>query len=260
MFRAKILKALALGLCMSALITGAAYAQSGGGSSPSFGGVEDAASSALYEKHREIDRYLFTDHVKDIAKKGIKVVYTGVADDYVEIGLASFNDEQAAYLYDIFGKDQVKVVSAEEVQLYTTAAVDPAVAPDLYDNGDLPLSDQDQIYTIMDEPDASAVDTTETIVDDRVYKGGDIDTAADVAAEEGNLENPDVIFYTTADGVAEPGQEAELVYATGENAVDKSGAEAEKAGLSAPVIILIAAGGAFIIGGGIVLNGKKKTA
>ncbi len=34
---------------------------------------------------------------------------------YVEIGITPLNDENAAYLYGIFGKDKVKVVDGQKV-------------------------------------------------------------------------------------------------------------------------------------------------
>ncbi len=255
MFRAKLLKAIALGLCMSVLYTGAAYAQSTGGSTPAFEGTVDA-EGPLFDKQKEIDQILFVDMSKDIEAKGIKVVYTGVAGDNVEIGVASLTDEQADYLYGILGKDQVKLVPAEEAQIYTTMAVDPAQAPDAVpsDSADAPVTDKAELYKDMP---ANATDG-----DGRVYKGSDAVATDDVAVTDDaatDLENPDVIFYTTANGAAEPGQEAELVYATGENAeAVKTGAEADKDGMSTPVIILLVAGGALVIGGGAVVLGKKR--
>jgi hypothetical protein len=35
-------------------------------------------------------------------------------DTYVEIGIASYTDEKAEYLYGIFGRDMVKVVEGEQ--------------------------------------------------------------------------------------------------------------------------------------------------
>ena len=255
MFRSKILKAIALGLCMSVLYTGAAYAQSGGGTT-SFEGKTDV-DNALFEKQSEIDRILFKENIKELEAKGIKVVYTGVAGDYIEIGVASLKDEQADFIYELIGKDQVKLVSAEEIQMYTTMELEPAIAPDeaLIDRGDVPVTDKAELYKDMPVAATDGNIAESTADDGRVYKGSDT-----VATDDGDmLENPDVIFYTTADGVAAPGQEAELVYATGASGeVLTGGTENQKAGLSTPVIILLIAGGALVIGGGAVVLGKKR--
>lgn len=253
MFRSKLLKALALGLCMSVLYTGAAYAESGGGVSSSFGGTVEV-NPAMLEKQRELDQILFIDKAKEIEAQGIKVAYTAANKEYVEVGVASLTDEQGDYLYSILGKDQVTIVEAEEALLYTTMAVEPVMAPDeiLEDMGDVPVTDKAELYSNMVEPRT----------DGKVYKGSDAVATDDV--EDTVLENPDVIFYTTADGVAEPGQEAELMYASGENSdIVKSGAaddsnDANK-GLSTPLTILLIAGGALVIGGGAVVANKKKT-
>lgn len=58
MIRAGLVKVLALGLCISALWTGAAYARLDSGYS-SAGGRIQAEESKLYEKQRELDQYLF---------------------------------------------------------------------------------------------------------------------------------------------------------------------------------------------------------
>lgn len=119
MLKSKILKAFALGLCISAFFAGTAFAKSGGGSSPSFGGSVDAKDRALFDKQLEIDLYLFADHADEMAKKDFKVIYTGVAEDYVEIGINPYTDKNAEFLYALFGKDSVKVVASEEMTLYT---------------------------------------------------------------------------------------------------------------------------------------------
>lgn len=75
------------------------------------------------KKQLEIDRYVFADHVKEIADKGITVTNTGVVGDYVEVGITPYTEANANYLYDLFGKDLVKVVEGQQaVTLDTTAA------------------------------------------------------------------------------------------------------------------------------------------
>ncbi|ABR47692.1 copper amine oxidase domain protein [Alkaliphilus metalliredigens QYMF] len=68
----------------------------------------------ILQKQREIDKYLFKDHVEEMNKKDFKVTHTGPYDDYVEIGITPYNEENATYLYDIFGEDEVKVVEGQQ--------------------------------------------------------------------------------------------------------------------------------------------------
>jgi hypothetical protein len=52
MIKKNLLKAFALGLCMSAIFTGTAFAQAGGGVSPSFSGVE-LRKAKFYMKNKQ---------------------------------------------------------------------------------------------------------------------------------------------------------------------------------------------------------------
>lgn len=255
MIRTKLMKAFALGLCMSTLYTGVAFAQSGAGFSPSFGGQVEAQDHALFEKQREMDQYLFVDHVKEIEKKGFKVIYTGVADSYVEVGITPYSDENADYLYEIFGKDNVKVVATEEAVIY--AATDEAAASDK----DEPVS-----ATVVMAPDAPVSDK-EAAAEKKMADNGEEFSIQIESVEEGNLENPEVIFQTTvAEDAREDAAEAQddtevqLVSATDANAQVVSAKDENKSeGLSAPMTILLIAGGAAVIGGAVVASNKKKT-
>lgn len=119
-----------LGICMSALTSGTAFAQMAASTQPAMGLAEQSdATKALFIKQDEIDQYIFTDHAKELADKGITVNYTGVADQYVEIGISPYTDANANYLYNIFGKDMVKVVAYDESVMYaTTAVAEPSTA------------------------------------------------------------------------------------------------------------------------------------
>jgi hypothetical protein len=64
----------------------------------------------LTQKQSEIDQYVFEKNAKDFADKGITVTHTGVIGDSVEVGITPFNEDNAKYVYDIFGKDMVNVV------------------------------------------------------------------------------------------------------------------------------------------------------
>jgi hypothetical protein len=259
MIRSKLLKGLALGLCMSVLYTGVAFAQSEGVASQGFVGQEiSAEDSALYDKQSEIDQYVFVDHAKEIEKKGFSIVYTGVADSKVEIGITPFSEENADYLYDIFGKDAVKVVASEAAVLYAT--VDPAA-----DNAAGQVKTDpanDDIYTTMElAPDASVTNTDVAAP----AEGGEDEFSIQIeSVEDGNLEDPSVIYQSGVADTAEEGTDVRTIAATDDAAIAEgnvvSDAVDKADGLSTPVIILIIAGGAVLIGGTVIYASKKKSA
>lgn len=74
------------------------------------------------KKQLEIDRYVFADHVKEMADKGITVTNTGVVGDYVEVGITPYTEENANYLYGIFGKDLIKVVEGQQAVALNTVS------------------------------------------------------------------------------------------------------------------------------------------
>ncbi|AOY74579.1 stalk domain-containing protein [Clostridium formicaceticum] len=146
MIKSKLIKTLTLGICFTALSSNMVLAN--GGVQPSIlpsdmieidlnqvidmkrlpvdlldTSVSDLRqepreiSGEMIQKQKEIDRYLFKDHVKEIEKKGFAVTYTGAFDDYVEIGITPYNEESAQYLYGIFGKDQVKIVEGQQASI-----------------------------------------------------------------------------------------------------------------------------------------------
>jgi len=260
MIKSKLLKVVMLGLCMSVLSTGVAFAQSVGGSDPTITEqTTDAASNALYEKQREIDQYVFKDHAEEIEEKGFKIIYTGVADSFVEIGITPFDEASANYLYDIFGSEGVKVVASEEASLYT--APDKSAVSEV---AEAPLDDQ--IYTTMEITPDTAVTSTDAVdssLDDKVYKGDD-ELSIQIESVDGEEApvDPSVIFQT---GVADAGQEDlenQVVSTTDDSAIAEGNVVSAKDsdGLSTPIIILIIAGGAIIIGGAVLLSSKKKAA
>lgn len=67
-------------------------------------------SDEMLKKQSEIDQYLFEQHKEEIAGMGFSVTHTAPTDEYVEIGITPFNEENAEYLYKAFGRDMVKVV------------------------------------------------------------------------------------------------------------------------------------------------------
>lgn len=82
------------------------------------------ANEVILNKQSEIDQYVFEEHIEEIENKGFTVTHTSSLEEYVEIGITPFNEENEQYLYSIFGKDQVKVVEGQQAELFTIAEED----------------------------------------------------------------------------------------------------------------------------------------
>jgi hypothetical protein len=106
----KCLQALVIACCIMAISTGAAFAAS------------------VDEKHQEVDQFLFEQHNGDFSEQGFTVTHTAPVNDMVEIGITPFDEAHAAYLYDIFGKEMVKVVEGQQaVTLASPTASEAAI-------------------------------------------------------------------------------------------------------------------------------------
>lgn len=118
-FSSKFLQTCAIGLCVVATLAGMAY-----GATPNEVGIQTARSlpadgeveqeNDLIQKQQEIDRYLFINHAAEVAQQGFMVTHTGLKDSYVEIGIRPYSEENAQYLYEIFGQDLIKVVEGPQ--------------------------------------------------------------------------------------------------------------------------------------------------
>jgi len=99
------------------------------------------AADPLTQKQQEVDQY-FAEHQKELEEKGITMTYTGVDPNgkVVEIAILDYTEEKADYLYELFGREQIKVVPGEEIVLMTTTAdaSEPVAA-----QGDPPKADGD---------------------------------------------------------------------------------------------------------------------
>lgn len=264
MIKKNLLKAFALGLCMSAIFTGTAFAQAGGGVSPSYSGVETEESKILYEKQAEIDLYVFSEHAEDIKKQGFQVYYTGVAEDYVEIGINPYSEKNANYLYDIFGKDLVKVVASDEPVLYATtdtgnatSDMDEAVAVDaqiVMDKGDTPVSSTEE-QLLKDREALAAEEEKLEIQIESLPADMQEENAPDAVTD---LSPEEAAELARQSGIVEDGKEVQLVSAE-DDAADLAATTSVKdeAGISAPTIILIVAGGAIVIGGAVFATKKR---
>ncbi|NLO09580.1 MAG: hypothetical protein GX129_06875 [Clostridiales bacterium] len=275
MIKRNLLKAVALGLCMSALFAGSmnvgtAYAQSGG-SSPAFEGTLSSEDSRLFEKQREMDQYLFVDHAKELEAMGLKVIYTGVADNYVEVGITPYNEEYAAFLYDKFGDELVKVVDTEEVFLYDAldeptdvmpAAPDNVASP-IMDMGDTPVSDggTDDEALIKEREQLMADEEEELTIQITSIDGDEPseDMDPEVIWQTGIVE--DLPEADSAEENAEDSTDIRLVSAEDDKVTISSTAgdvENENKGLPTASIIAIVAAGILIIGGTAYTSVKKR--
>ena len=258
MIKTKLFKGFALGLCLSMLFTGAAFARTGGGTG-------EKKTDPLLKKQAEIDQYVFVDHTEDIKKAGFEIVYTGVADTFVEIGIVPYNDENANYLYKVFGKDIVKVVESEEATLHTTAGEK---------DGE---NDNKALAADAAEPDLGTEQGIDVPEDGSEKPDGEKtgQTAEENQKREIQRESlPEEKSFSEADdsmvkkgkgpaeqsGAAEDGQKTQVISAPEEQsdlaAVANVSEEAE--GLSSPVTILLIAGGAVILGGAVFIVMKKR--
>ena len=73
--------------------------------------------NTMIQKQKEVDEYLFEEHTKEIEDKGFTVTHTAPLEDYVEIGITPYNKENADYLYEILGSDNIKVVEGQQATL-----------------------------------------------------------------------------------------------------------------------------------------------
>ncbi|MDF2986715.1 MAG: hypothetical protein K0R50_2225 [Eubacterium sp.] len=183
-----------------------------------------AVNEEILKKQNEIDLYLFKEHQKELEQKGISVTYTAPMDNYVEIGILPLNDENAQYLYGIFGKDKIKVVDGQKV-IAMTAAADPQIAPDQAVQGNT-----------GSEPVKGEIFTAEDAKRD--VKGG----TAEV--------NEGRVYKTTS------AQENEQIYTTSAVADNT----AVKSGNSTLAITLGAAAAVVVLGGTAIILRKRKVA
>lgn len=277
MIKNKLIRRFALGLCMTVLLVGAtnvgiAQAQSGGGISSELSKAASSQESILYEKQREMDQYLFIDNVEEITSMGFEVIYTGVAKDYVEVGITPYNEEFAAYIYDKFGMELVKVVDTEKIVFYedaveNTSNIMPAdyekeayeVAP-IMDMGDAPVSNKVEDEALIKEREQLKADEEEKLTIQIESIDGD---------EPREEMDPELIWQT---GIVEDFPAADisedasiddthirLVAADGN--VKKTvadNAETEEKGLPTASIIAIVASGVIIIGGAVYSSSRRK--
>ena len=270
-----LVKAAMLGFCLSVLTTGAAFGTEAGQTNPSYRGeVQSEEEKVLFEKQKEIDQYVFIDHAIELVEKGIFINYTGVAESYVEIGISPYTDDNANYLYDIFGKDTVKIVEYDESIIYASGVAEPvagggvdAVEPTKEELNDTIKTDPNAPVSPEDKANKDGdvqiqiESVTDEVAEDGVEADPETNTEANPEADpEADPDtDPEAIHYTTTDADGD-GKEVQLVSTADDIDAVKRGEEASTSeGLSAPIIILAIAGGAVVVGGAVMVTNKKKS-
>ncbi|MGM0883870.1 MAG: hypothetical protein ACQEXQ_22905 [Bacillota bacterium] len=131
------------------------------------------ANEALSEMHAKVDAYVFTDKVDELEAQGIQVTNTGPVGEYIEIGIIDYTDEKAAYLYDVFGTELVKVV--EGVQAVT-----------LDNTLEITTDDKEMSTTSIDVPQTDDSEMAVTTVSDAVTTTGASEVNETAAANGAN--------------------------------------------------------------------------
>lgn len=259
MRKTNLIKAIMLGLCLTAIPTGTAFAQLAVSPAPAVVGEgQSGEQEILYKKQTEIDQYLMVDHAKEIEEKGFMINYTSVVSNYIEIGISPYTDESAEFIYGIFGKDNVKVIEFDQSIMYASGvnttdsvAVDGAA----------------DVQTVKDEMQANLEDiNTATTEEGKVYKTSDVQIQIESTSEEGapdavvpDAANPEVIYETLSIDDAQDATDIQTVSAAVDTESVKRGASEEQNGVPAPIMILAIAGGAALIGGAFLTSSKKKS-
>ncbi len=284
MIKTKFVKALMLGVCLSAFSTGLALAGTVENKAAEVAAQDTVTDSDLAELQKEIDQYVFTDHFDEFQKLGFTVTYTGPVDNYVEIGITPYSDENAAYLYDIFGKDSVKVVKGEEVMLYTTmeAAPDSLASSEAVD--EKLLDKQDEVNKILFQDKINELEGKEI----GIMHTAPVDGAVEVGILPYTEENIDYIYSILGKDMVNvvEGKEPELMATSGiatdnmvtDTAVDEEAldtgkegnidvakvtanapAEEESAGKKDNILPIAGiAGVVVLLGGAVIISQKKK--
>lgn len=241
MLKSKFARVFVLSVCLSLFSAAAANAAVSEGGQP---GAADGGGNAgttmmsvepsmpvsspviisedILKKQKEIDTYLFKEHSKEIEEKGITVTYTVPYEKHVEIGIMPMNNENAEYLYGIFGKDGVKVV---EGQLISVMGI-PEPAPDQAGQGS-----SAGVPGMSTEPYAA------------------VDNKGEVSNEAAGVANDGRIYKTA---VAPNDAEIYTTTAGAENGAAETN--------TALIATLGAAAAAVVLGGTAILLGKRKTA
>ncbi|ABR50031.1 hypothetical protein Amet_3940 [Alkaliphilus metalliredigens QYMF] len=152
MTKKKLTKILFIGLCLSMLATSVSFATGGGseptrmpGEMPGSVGSSDGPSRTIVDpvapdwdygddsvssdqlprefvdgrsqEQIDVDRILFKEYAEEISQKRFMVTHTGKVDDYVEVGITPFNEENANYIYDLLKEYEAKVIEGHQATI-----------------------------------------------------------------------------------------------------------------------------------------------
>lgn len=275
MRKIQLIKTVMLGLCLSTLYTGVTYASTIDNKAAEVTIKDIAPGTDLSKLQSDIDQYVFTDHTADIEKQGFQVTQTVVTNGYVEIGITPFSDENANYLYDLFGKDNVKVVKSDEVKVFKTTE---AVAPDTPASSEAAdnslVKRQDEVNKVLFEDKSSDLESKGI----SIMHTTPVEDYIEVGILPYNDENVKYIYSLTGEDKVKvvEGKEPELMATSGiatdgemtateegnvktVSATDTTAGNKEKESENILPIAGVAAV-AVIIGGAVVISQKKKIA
>lgn len=120
LLKSKFMKAALLGLFLSTFSTGVAFADTTDSKDAAISTIAITATSSkgLSDLQAEIDQYVFVDQAEEIKAKEFMVTNTVAIDGYVEVGILPYSEDNAKFITDVFGTDQVKVVEGEDAMMY----------------------------------------------------------------------------------------------------------------------------------------------
>jgi hypothetical protein len=231
MIKKNLLKTVMLGLCMATITTGSAYATLAEDTTPSATEEVSDQTKALFAKQGEIDKLLFETNAKEIEKLGFMVNYTGVVENDIEIGISPYNEDNANYIYELVGKDGVKVIEFDQSVLYASGAAPDATTDEVVTDAEVIMDKED---TAVDADKSGNSD--DTLTDDEKVQ---------IQIESIDANDEEKVYKTTTDDAVEN----RTIAATSEEAKDD---------VSTPIIVLSIVGGVALLGGAVLLTNKKK--
>jgi hypothetical protein len=233
MIKKNLLKTVMLGLFMATITTGSAYATLAEDTTPSATEEVSEETKALYAKQGEIDKVLFEANAKAIEELGFMVNYTGVVENYIEIGISPYSEDNANYIYELVGKDGIKVIEFDESIIYASGPAPDATTDEVVTDAEV----------IMDKGD-TAEDADQVVTDDQAgVDDKEVQIQIESVTDDANVEEK-VYKNTSAE--------------SGEIRTVSASEETEKDNVSTPIVVLAVVGGAALVGGAVLLSNKKK--
>lgn len=114
MIKSKYSKAIIAGMCLSVISSSAVFGNSFQIEPREFPGIQIGSESELFQKHREIDNFIFLRYAEEIKLQGFTVTHTGPVGEEIEIGITPYSEENAQFLYNIVGTESIKIVEGQQ--------------------------------------------------------------------------------------------------------------------------------------------------